>query len=525
MTNQPAVQGQSRFLSNTAALAVHMVFATLFTFLQVKILASYLPPDRFGLFVSLRGFSLLIATLASAGLPLLLVRFIPELEAKRRGQTALTLYGLSLAGSLGLLLVAWLVVGSYQTRFLNFVDPSDLTGDLLWWFWITTIGWSFKLIVYGGLNGLRRLTVHAALDVAALFAQLVWIFVLRFELTLTVLFKIAGIVSLLEGIIGLVVILGFLLVPSRGEAGGRAGPDQARERRFRYVSYWGWAVGLSVVAIAFSDVDRYFLSQVITLEMLALFHIGARVTRSSSRLLGVPNFAFQPEVTRLEAEGRMEQARLATRVFMKFSGALAVFTAAGLIAFAGEILIFVAKAEYTRAAPLMVLLALAMPLSALTAPLTTVMKALDRVRLALFCDLVWAVLYVGLLFVLCARFGLIGAGLAQLVAGLAQLSLAARLSRPPVKLRFVAGLSARLFGSAALVFAPLLVIEMVAGWGSFGLMTIFKLALLVGAGWGYRKLLLAGKLFSADEKYILMEMLTRRGLGWVAKLVIGQAGV
>ena len=520
MTTAALARGESRFLSNTASLAVQMAFATIFAFLQVKILASYLPPDRFGLFASLRGFSLLIATLSSAGLPLLLLRFFPELEAKRRGRTALSLYGLSLAGALGLLLLAYLVVGKYQPYFFNFVSREDMTGELLVWFWITTAGWALKLIAYGGLNGLRRLSIHAVLDAAALFAQLLWIFLLRFELSITVLFRITGVVSLAEAVLGLGVVLVFL--SSQRREGRAGGPEADREERLRFVSYWGWAVGLSVVAVAFTDVDRYFLSQVISLEMLALFHIAARVTRLSNRLLGVPNFAFQPEVTRLEAEGRAEQTLVGIRVFMKFSAAVTVFAAASLIAFAGEILTAVASAGYTRAAPLLVLLALAMPLSALTAPLTTVMKALDRVRLALYCDLIWAGLYVALLFGLCGRFGLIGAGAAQLIAGAAQLYLAVRLSRQSVKPGFVTGLAAGLSGCAVLTFAPLFIIELVKGWGSIDAVAAGKVVLLGFSAWGYRRLLLARNLFTEGEQQILLEIFARRGLGSLAKFVVGR---
>jgi O-antigen/teichoic acid export membrane protein len=522
MTQAAAARGESRFLSNTASLAVHMVFATIFTFLQVKILASYLPPDRFGLFASLRGFSLLIATLASAGLPLVMVRFFPELEAKRRRRTALSLYGLSLAAALALLVLAFLVVDKYRFHFFNFVGRTELTDELLVWFWITTAGWALKLIVYGGLNGLRRLAVHAVLDVAALFAQLVWIFRLRSELTITVLFKIIGVVSLAEGLAGLAAVLVFLVGQEGRERAGSGELEAERRERFRFISYWGWAVGLSIVAVAFTDVDRYFLSQVISLDILALFHIAARVTRLANRLLGMPNFAFQPEVTRLEAEDRKEQALVATRVFMKFSAAVSVFTATVLIAFAGEILTVVANAGYTRAAPLLVLLALAMPLSALTAPLTTVMKALDQVRMALYCDLVWAVLYVALLFGLCGRFGLGGAGAAQLIAGLAQLLLAVRLSRLPMKTGFVTGLAAGLAAIALICFAPLLVIELWWGWGSIELLTAGKLVLLAGGAWGYRKLLLARGLFTEDEKRILVDIFAKRGLGSLASFVTGR---
>ncbi len=520
--SQPSPRGESRFLSNTAALAIHTLFATVVTFLQVKILATYLSKDTFGLFVSLRGLSLLVATLAASGFPQLLVRFFPELETKRRREAVLWLYGVSLISSLVFLLVAFFVVSGEETYFFAFLSALDLTKTLLFWFWITTIGWTLKLIVYGGLNGIRRLTIHAVLDVTALFAQLAWIFIEREALSLTMLFKITGVVSLAEAVVGALVILTFLLRNPAGHGTTASGKQSFWVEIRRYGSYWGWAVGLSVVAIAFTDVDRYLLSKVITLEMLALFHIGSRIMRLANRLLGVPNFAFQPEVTRINAEGRTDQTIVATSVFIKFSATVSVLVAAALIAFAGEIITIVANAGYTGSAPLLVLLTLSIPLSAMTAPLTSVMKALEKVRSALYCDLVWALSYVSLLFVLCLRFDLIGAGLAQLFACMAQLLLATRLSQVPLTLRFVAVLGVRLVFCGCVAFAPLFFVEIIFGWTSPGLLTVLKVVLFAVAVVIYRKMVHNMNVVGLEEKRILHEMFEKRGLGAVAKLALGR---
>ena len=79
---------RSRFFSNTVALIVQTVVATVVTLVQVKILSNSLSKDTFGLFVSLRGLSLLISMLAANGLPALLVRFLPAYErAAGNGRT------------------------------------------------------------------------------------------------------------------------------------------------------------------------------------------------------------------------------------------------------------------------------------------------------------------------------------------------------------------------------------------------------------------------------------------------------
>jgi len=89
-----ARRGQSRFVSNTAALGTSTVFAAVLTLVQLKILAAFLAPEDFGLFAALRGFSLLVAMLAANGFPQLLIRFLPYHESKKQLSRALVLSGL-----------------------------------------------------------------------------------------------------------------------------------------------------------------------------------------------------------------------------------------------------------------------------------------------------------------------------------------------------------------------------------------------------------------------------------------------
>ena len=61
---------------------------------------------------------------------------------------------------------------------------------------------------------------------------------------------------------------------------------------------------MSVVALAFSDADRWVLSNVLALEALSLFHVASRIARLANRFIAIPVLAFQPEVTRVDSEGR-----------------------------------------------------------------------------------------------------------------------------------------------------------------------------------------------------------------------------
>jgi O-antigen/teichoic acid export membrane protein len=522
MKADPSIlRGESRFLPNTAALIAQTIFAIFVTFLQVKILAAFLSKETFGLFASLRGLSLLVATLAANGFPQLLIRFLPEFESMHRRRAAVYLYGLSILASCVLLLAGLSLLGGLKTTFFDFMPSSTLSGELFFWLCVTTCGWMLKLLMYGGLNGMRRLTIHAVLDITALVAQLVWIFLERHQLDLTRLFQITGVVSIAEALTGCLLILALLVRGGAQGSVGGASQGAAGDGARRYASYWGWAVGLSVVAIAFSDVDRYLLSQVIALEMLALFHIASRVARLANRLLGVPNFAFQPEVTRLQTEGRSARTIESTRVFMKFSAAVSIFVASLVIAFTGEIITIVANSTYMGAASLLMIFAFSMPFSAITAPLTSVMKASDRVRGALYCDLLWAVAYVCLLIALSYRLGIIGAGLAQLFACVSQLLLATRLSRLPMRTAFALDLLLRLVVCAAVSFAPLFAVEIIFGWTWLDELSLVKLALLVFAVPAFKKMLVVMKVVTAEERRTLLGMLSNKGLRRAAAFIIG----
>jgi O-antigen/teichoic acid export membrane protein len=192
----------------------------------------------------------------------------------------------------------------------------------------------------------------------------------------------------------------------------------------------------------------------LSLELLAAFHVGSRVGRLANRLLGAANLAFQPEVTRLDAEGRGARVVESTRIFIKFNTALSLWMTSALVVFARDVIVIVSSAAYDTAVPLLVLFALSLPLSTMTAPLTSVMKAVDQVRGALWCDLAWAVCYVGLIFALAPAFGLVGVGYAQVAACAVQLALALRLSRLPFGPGEVLRLSWKLVLSGGAAFLP-----------------------------------------------------------------------
>lgn len=494
---------RSRFVGNTAALAISTVLATVLTVLQMRILAASLPMATFGLFASLRGLSLLVSMLAANGFPQLLTRFLPEHAARgarsaavRASAAAVVLTALGCVVLLALVIVA-------RRSFFSHVPVPELDARLLLWFSVTTVAVAIKLVVYGGFNGLRRFGSQTMFETGALVVQVGWMALEADRLTLTRLFEIVGVTSLF---VPLVALPWFAARLRRDVVAGAAGASTSIR------SYWWGAVGLSIVALAFSDADRWVLSNVLALEALSLFHVASRIARLANRFIAIPVLAFQPEITRVASEGRGQVVDLSTRAFFKASVAASMFAAAAIAVYASDLIRLASNDAFLGARPTLWLLAASVPLSAMTAPLTAVMKSLDGVRAALVCDLVWACAYLSLLLLLAGPLGVAGAGVATLVACVLQLAVAARLAS--VKPHFGDALAslAKALVCAAAAFAPVVIAQRL---GAPRLLT-WSLALV--AAWIYVRVARRLRLVAADERARLVQALEghglARGLAW-----------
>ncbi len=489
---------RSRFVGNTAALAVATVLATALTLVQMRILAAALPMAAFGLFASLRGLSLLISMLAANGFPQLLTRFLPEHAARSQRSAAarlatatLVATGLSCAVLLALVVVL-------KERAFALVPPDELSGSLLIWFAVTTVAVALKLVLYGGFNGLRRFGSQTLFETGALVLQVAWMAMESDRLTVSRLFEIVGATSVLAALAAIPWFVNRLRadVP----AGSAATAASYRE-------YWWGAAGLSVVALAFSDADRWVLSTVLALESLSLFHVASRIARLANRFIAVPVLAFQPEVTRVASEGRVDVVALSTRAFFKASVLASVFAAAGIVVYADDLIRLASNERFLGARTTLWLLAASIPLSAMTAPMTGVMKALDGVRRALACDLAWACVYVTLLLVLAAAFGVVGAGIAQLAACAVQLVLAMHLSPVRPRAREATAALAKSAGAAALAFLPAIVLRSV-GAPPYAVWAMALVAALV-----YVQLSRRARTLESEERARLVQSLAGHGLG------------
>jgi O-antigen/teichoic acid export membrane protein len=492
-------------VGNAAVLVASTAFATILTLAQMKILAAALTLSAFGLFASLRGLSLLIAMLAANGFPQVLTRYLPEYAA--RGQRAAATRSAASALALALLSCGVLVAGVVMARavFFGAVPPLELDTNLLVWFTVTTFAVTAKLVLYGGFNGLRRFGSQTFFETGALVLQVGWMALEADSLTISRLFEIVGVTSLLTALVAVPWFANRLHrdVPTPGIDAGA--PSS-------YRGYWLGAAGLSVVALAFTDADRWVLSNVLALEALSLFHVASRIARLANRFIAIPVLAFQPEVTRVHSEGRPEVVALSTHAFFKASVMVSVFAAVAITVYAEQLIVLASSNAYVGARTTLWFLAASIPLSAMTAPLTAVMKALDGVRSALFCDLAWACVYLTLLLALSGPLGVVGAGVAQLVACAVQLALAVRLATVRPHLSDALASLFKSLACAIAAFAPVVILNemgapLAVGW-----------VLAVVAFWIYVRGARRLSVLTRDERARLVQTITShgfaRGLAW-----------
>jgi O-antigen/teichoic acid export membrane protein len=191
-----------------------------------------------------------------------------------------------------------------------------------------------------------------------------------------------------------------------------------------------------------------------------------------------------------------------------------------ILSFSREIITMVTNREYLGVLPVLTILCLSLPLSTITAPITTVMKALDQVRGALYCDLGWALVYVSLLFTLGMRFGIIGVGVAHLCACLIQLALSIRISRLEIRSGFVCALAAKLGACGVAAFAPLLALAIAAGRGgaASGWFTVGKCVLAPPAFIVFQRVVRRAGILDAGERSMLRDMFARRGMSVLSRL-------
>ena len=416
---------RSRIIENTVSLTVNGFCSLFFTVIQLGILSRFLGGDVFGLFVSLRGFSLLLGTVVLVGLPQVLIRFLPSYQSRGRRGAAVLLFLCSLS--------AILVIGGlfYGVRhFWVGLIPGgirEVSADprTMHWLVIASVALASKMLLYGAFSGLREMRMQMILEFFYSLAFTLFIVTVRSTLDVTILFRAIGILNALTFFAGvpLFFYLLFRLIPA-------AGPSSDGEVVLpALMPYWLGSLVLSFVALAFTDVDRFVMSLALPVSAISLFHVASRINFILKRFLGIPILAAQPEITRVFEEGRADILAGKIRLFTKVT-LVSSFFLIGLFAVIGRDVIRLISGEAFLDAYIVLLLLLpTVPIAAVSAPLLATMRSLNYMKWAILCDCLWMVFYFGSFFFFVRLMGVKGMAVSQIIASVAQMIVAVRFAR------------------------------------------------------------------------------------------------
>jgi len=416
---------RSKIVENTVSLTVNGFCSLFFTAIQLGVLSRFLGGDLFGLFVSLRGFSLLLGAIVLVGLPQVLIRFLPSYQNRgRRGAAAL----LFLCSFSAILIIGGMLYGG--SRLWIGLIPGQirqLTPDpqTMRWLIIASVAVAAKMLVYGAFSGLREMKMQMILEFFYSLAFTAFIVARRDALDVAVLFRAIGLLNTLTFLVGVPLFfhLLFKLIPaSRPPGGGEIALPAL-------MPYWLGSLVLGFVALAFTDVDRFVMSLALPLSAISLFHVASRINSILKRFLGIPILAAQPEITRIYEEGRADALTGKIRLFTKVA-LISSFFLIGLFAVIGrDVIRLLSGEEFQGAYVVLVLLLPTVPIAAVSAPLLATMRSLHYIRWVVLCDCLWMVFYFGSFFFLVRLMGVAGMAVSQIIASIVQMLVAVRLAK------------------------------------------------------------------------------------------------
>ncbi len=416
---------RSKIAENTIFLTVGGAASVVFTLVQLSILSRSMSENDFGLFVALRGFSLLLGTVMLVGLPQVLVRFLPSYQARCAPRRALAVFFASTAVVIVIGALLYATSGAWEG-----IIPARMRGlmpssAVMPWLVLSSITLALKLLLYGGFNGLREMKFQTVFECGFLAVFTAYIISARSRLEVGPLFEVMFIANGVLFLAGIPVYARHVSRLMRGEVQTASCevvlPSLA--------TYWVGSIALSVVALAFSDVDRFVMSSVLPMAAVSLFHVASRVDVLIKRFLGLPILAAQPEITRVYEEGRWGD--IAGRIGLFTKGLLiAALFCVSLFAVIGKAVIVVLSGKaYADSYPIVLILLPTVPLAAVAAPLLATMRSLHFMRWAVLCDFLWMVVYFGTFFLFVSVVGVKGMAVAQLIASAVQTSAAIVLAR------------------------------------------------------------------------------------------------
>lgn len=183
----------------------------------------------------------------------------------------------------------------------------------------------------------------------------------------------------------------------------------------------------TLVSIVTSNVDRFLINELLTLEILGVYALALKFAKLISDLIGEPfNRAYGS--FRFSIMDRADAADIQARI-VRYLSALLAFVALGVTYFTGDLLRLIAAEQFWAAGSLMPLLVLAACFQVLAYPMQTGVLYRKATHHIFWIGLAQAVIGVGLGYVLIRLFGVTGACLSLAVTSAVGMGLTHRASQ------------------------------------------------------------------------------------------------
>ena len=402
----------SRIARNTSAVGTAFVVTTLLSFVQIKLLTHFLTQDALGEYSAAFAIGALVSVLAQVGLPVVVLRFTAKYDALGAPERIrrLFLFAFTLTAVLSLAILG-LVHWTAPVFLAHFYEhpPAAVGVGLATGVWLAT---ALRQVVYAVFDGRRRMRIPALLENLNLAAVTVALIAFRFRLNVALVLLLGLVSGLATLACGLVLLFRRGVCPSGSDV-----PPVSRESVVRDIRpFWSGAAVNSIIGIGFGYADKLLVSLFLSFQMVSLFYVAERVTFLLKRLLAVPLQVTAPEMTHRWESGRREELLREVGFMLKVQFALGWLVTAMVFVAAEAAVLLLSSPAFLPAAGLLRTLTLSVMLMAFYAPITTLLRAIERIDLALLSDVIWLGLYVGLGIALMPRFALQGIVFAQVTA-------------------------------------------------------------------------------------------------------------
>jgi O-antigen/teichoic acid export membrane protein len=400
--------GGSRAAGNAIYLGIQGLLASLFGLIQMKIFAASLGADGFSLLIVLRSLATLLTSLAMMGLPQLALRYFPQLEIRGDGGRILRFTAVLLGGLVISCLVVFLLARNFWEILAGHFSQGEVEGNFLKETLLLALAMGLTEFAYHIYQGIRRMGPMAIAEVLGLTGLTTHLFLVRGTLDPAGAINLLSIYFLIRA--GMLLLLFPRFLPRGGE---KREPLRITKRDF--FDYWLISLPLRWVALAYFDLDRYFIG-LAALEVVALFHVPSRLLSVSKRFLAAPTLSLQTEMSRYYEERREGELPTRLQLFLRAQLAVALWLGGTIFLLGRPLILLISTEEYLQALPLLTILLVTLPLTSLVASLEAAFRGLDGLRVVLVGNIIWVVVYFGNLVWVVRSCGLLGLGLIQVGA-------------------------------------------------------------------------------------------------------------